>query len=88
VGGVADNGGCVPCGLAFSKQRKVCPCSSAYFVRRLYSRIYGLDSRIYGIYISYILESIPHSFYGFRGLKYQMRITIAGGLDSRSGAGF
>jgi len=38
--------------------------------------------------IPYILESNPHPFYGFRGLKNQMRITIACGLDSRSRAGF
>ena len=38
--------------------------------------------------IPYILESNPHPFYGFRGLKNQMRIRIACGLDSRSRAGF
>ena len=38
--------------------------------------------------IPYILESNPHPFYCFRGLKNQMRIRIAGGLDSRSRAGF
>jgi hypothetical protein len=36
----------------------------------------------------YILESNPHPFYSFRGLKIQMRIRIECGLDSRSGAGF
>ena len=36
----------------------------------------------------YILESNPHLSYGFRGLKNQMRITIACGLDSRSRTGF
>ena len=36
----------------------------------------------------YILESNPHPFYSFRGLKNQMRIRIACGLDSRSWAGF
>jgi len=36
----------------------------------------------------YILESNPHPFYSFRGLKNQMRITVACGLDSRSRAGF
>ena len=36
----------------------------------------------------YILESNPHPFYSFRGLKNQMRIRIACGLDSRSCAGF
>ena len=40
------------------------------------------------IYISYILESNPHPFYSFRGLKNQIRIRIACGLDSRSRAGF
>jgi len=38
--------------------------------------------------LPYILESNPHPFYSFRVLKYQMRITIACGLDSRSRAGF
>ena len=38
--------------------------------------------------IPYILESNPHPFYCFRGLKNQTRITIACGLDSRSRAGF
>jgi hypothetical protein len=32
VGWVADNGGWVPCGLGFSEQWNVGPCSSAYFV--------------------------------------------------------
>jgi len=34
--------------------------------------------------IPYILESNLHPFYSFRGLKNQMRIRIACGLDSRS----
>ena len=38
--------------------------------------------------LPYILESNPHPFYSFRGLKNQKRITIACGLDSRSRAGF
>ena len=38
--------------------------------------------------VPYILESIPHPFYSLRGLKNQMRIKIACGLDSRSRAGF
>jgi len=40
------------------------------------------------IIIPHILESNPHPFYSFRGLKNQMRITIACRLDSRSRAGF
>ena len=40
------------------------------------------------LHIPYILQFIPHPFYRFRRLKYQMRITIACGLDSRSTAGF
>ena len=40
------------------------------------------------VYLPYILESNPHPFYSFRGLKNEMRITIACGLDSRSRAGF
>jgi len=38
--------------------------------------------------VLYILESNPHTVYSFRGLKNQMRIRIACGLDSRSWAGF
>jgi hypothetical protein len=38
--------------------------------------------------LPYILESNPHPFYSFRGLKNQMRIRFACGLDSRSRAGF
>jgi hypothetical protein len=38
-------------------------------------------------HIPYILESNPHPFYSFRGLKGQMRIRIECGLDSRSRAG-
>jgi len=34
--------------------------------------------------LTYILESNPHPFYSFRGLKNQMRIRIACGLDSQS----
>jgi len=40
------------------------------------------------IYIPYFLESNPHPFYSFRGLKNQMLIRIACGLDSRSWTGF
>jgi len=38
--------------------------------------------------LPYILKSNPHPFYSFRGLKNQIRITVACGLDSRSRAGF
>ena len=38
--------------------------------------------------LPYNLESNPHPFYSFRGLKNQTRIRIACGLDSRSRAGF
>jgi hypothetical protein len=34
----------------------------------------------------YILESNPHPFYSFRGLKNEMRIRIECGLDSQSRA--
>jgi hypothetical protein len=50
-----------------------------------------LFSCVLDLYISllpYILESNPHPFYSFRGLKNQMWIRIACGLDSRSRAGF
>jgi hypothetical protein len=40
------------------------------------------------VYVPYILESNPHPFYSFRGLKNQMRIRIEFGLNSRSRAGF
>jgi hypothetical protein len=36
--------------------------------------------------IPYIVESNPHPFYSFRGLKNQMRIRIECGLDSPSRA--
>jgi len=42
----------------------------------------------YVIHTPYVLESNPHPFYSFRGLKNQIRIKIASGLDSRSRAGF
>ena len=38
--------------------------------------------------LPWILESNPHTFYSFRGLKNQMRIRFGWGLDSRSRAGF
>jgi len=38
--------------------------------------------------LPYILESNPRPFYSFRGLKNQMRIRIACGLDSQSWTGF
>jgi hypothetical protein len=44
--------------------------------------------RLIGQEVPYILESNPHLFYSFRGLKIQMWIRFACGLDSRSRAGF
>ena len=41
-----------------------------------------------GTNVPYILESNPHPFYSFRGVKNQMRIRISCGLDSQSWAGF
>jgi hypothetical protein len=38
--------------------------------------------------VMYILEYNPHHFDSLSGLKNQLRITIASGLDSRSRAGF
>jgi len=38
--------------------------------------------------VPYILESTPHPFYSFRGLKNQMRFGITCGLESQSRAGF
>jgi hypothetical protein len=53
------------------------------------NNLWPLDSRACVKFnIPYILESNPHPFYSFRGLKDQMRIKIASGLDSRSRAGF
>jgi len=51
-------------------------------------KLIGLQVETCGRDIPYILESNPHHFYSFRGLKNQMRIRIACGLDSRSRAGF
>jgi hypothetical protein len=55
---------------------------------RVDSLSFALISYCCLIGIPYILESNPHPLYGFRGLKNQMRITIACGLDSRTRAGF
>ena len=41
-------------------------------------------SKSFWIYLPCILESNPQRFYSFGGLKYQMRIRIPCGLDSRS----
>ena len=38
--------------------------------------------------LPYVFESNPHPFCSYRGLKIQMRVTIACGLDSRSRVGF
>jgi len=38
--------------------------------------------------VPYILKSNPHTFYSLRGLKNQMRIRIACGLNSQSWAGY
>ena len=46
--------------------------------------VYGGGKVELHTFIPYILESNPHPFYSFRGLKNQMRIRIACGLDSRS----
>jgi hypothetical protein len=48
---------------------------------------YDSDILLKEFKIPYILESNPHPFYSFRGLKNQMRIIIACRLDSRSRAG-
>jgi len=49
---------------------------------------YGRVKQASGDNIPYILESNPHPFYSFRGLKNQMRIRIACGLSLQSWAGF
>ena len=41
------------------------------------------ETTVYQVKLLYILESNPHPFYSFRGLKNQMRIRIACGLDLR-----
>ena len=48
----------------------------------------GLIFYCLGDMLPYILESNPHPFYSFRGLKNQMWIRITCRLDSRSWAGF
>jgi len=48
----------------------------------------AVNSTFSNINVPYILESNPHPFYSFRGLKNQMRITIVCGLHSWSSAGF
>jgi len=59
-----------------------------------YLQTYGVRWSTYSLQllrkmnIPYILESNPHPFYSFGGLKNQMRIRIVCGLDSRSRAGF
>jgi len=62
-------------------------CSSKYLQFLILNR-WPSVSVSYNLKIMYILESNPHSFYSFKGLKNQMRIRIACGLDSRSWAGF
>jgi hypothetical protein len=47
-----------------------------------------LERKPEGMELPYILESNPHPFDSYRGLKNQIRIRIACGLDSRSRAGF
>jgi len=47
----------------------------------------ALGRKVFSL-LPYILESNPHPFYSFRGLKNQMWIRIACGLNSRSRAGF
>ena len=58
----------------------------------LYSHVSILNSILFYIstklLLPYILESNPHPFYSFRGLKNLMWIRIACGLDSRSWARF
>ena len=46
------------------------------------------EKRYWATNLPYILESNPQPFYSFRGLKNQMQIRIACGLDSRSWARF
>jgi len=46
------------------------------------------DKIFTNVFLWYILESNPYPYYSFRGLKNQMRIRTACGLDSRSWAGF
>jgi len=50
--------------------------------------MFPLNQRTSLFKLPYILESNPHPFYSFRGLKNLMLITVACGLDSRSRAGF
>ena len=59
-----------------------------FFLTNLKNKCTFVFNVFYSQNIPYILESNPHPFYSFRGLKNQMRITIACGLDSRLRAGF
>ena len=68
--------------------------SSSYCLQLRYNSHYRVEfevSKCFVVvdqYIPYILNSNPHPFYSFRGLKIQMQIRIAWGLDSRSWAWF
>ena len=58
-------------------------------IHRIYKHAWDIGAfEIKSCETPYILESNPHPFYSFRGLKNQVRIRIACGLDSRSWAGF
>jgi len=56
--------------------------------KKITKKIKYLKELIIGMLSEYSLpynqETNPHPFYSFRGLKNQMRIRIACGLDSRS----
>ena len=71
-----------------------CALHSEHMSNQLWKDIHSLQWHQVGAYwylefiLPYILESNPHPFYSFRGLKNQMWIRIACGLDWRSWAGF
>jgi hypothetical protein len=69
-----------------SKNKKVVEFEGMFAEKKNTFLSFWLVDRVYKY--RNILESNPHHFHSFRGLKYQMRITIACGLDSRSRAGF
>ena len=64
------------------------PLSRTMVIDTAWKHVNKYTNTSWQFYIPYILESNPHPFYTYGGLKNQMRIRIACGLDSRSSAGF
>jgi len=75
---------CVYCAVRTGSLCKIRVTGAQTFVKLI---SYFVDTTS-GAELPCILESNPHPFYSFRGLKNQMRIRITCGLDSRPRAGF